>query len=297
MSNATDEITDFTTTLGWVAGTRDAVHASGEDTVDFLQGQLSQDVKALAVGDSAWSLLLQPQGKISSYLRVTRLGDAEFMLDVDAGHAEPMIQRLNRFKLRTKCDLVAHEWDSISVRGPGATAVAHQGAVVAAQVQWGSVEGVDLLGPEVTLSDDIAEASPASFDLARIRGGVPALGAELDENTIPAAAGIVDDSVSFTKGCYTGQELVARIDSRGGNVPQRLVLLTIAEGTPPVGAALVDGDKTVGKVTSTVEANDATYALAYLARGVETPAGVSVQSDDDSWAAEATALTETKPAP
>jgi len=293
MSDAPDQITDFTTTLGWVANTRDAVHASGDDTVDFLQGQLSQDVKALAAGESAWSLLLQPQGKISSYLRVTRLGDAEFVLDVDAGHAEPMIERLNRFKLRTKCDLAMQDWMSISVRGPGAATVGHEGAIVAAKVQWGTVEGIDLLGPEVTLTDDVAEATSLAFDLARIRGGVPALGAELTENTIPAAAGIVDGSVSFTKGCYTGQELVARIDSRGGNVPQRLVLLTIEDGVPPIGASLVDADKTVGSVTSVVGTSAATYALAYLARGVETPADVSVQTDGESWTAAASALAAT----
>jgi len=99
--------------------------------------------------------------------------------------------------------------------------------------------------------------------------------------------------VSFTKGCYTGQELVARIDSRGGNVPQRLVLLTIEDGVPPIGASLVDADKTVGSVTSVVGTSAATYALAYLARGVETPADVSVQTDGESWTAAASALAAT----
>lgn len=296
MSDGAGQTTDFATTLGWVANTRDAVHASGDDTIEFLQGQLSQDVKTLGVGESAWSLLLQPQGKISSYLRVTRLAEAEYVLDVDAGHAEPMVTRLNRFKLRTKCDLAPMDWVSISVRGPGAAAIGHEGAVVAAKVQWGEIEGVDLLGPEVTLTTDVAEAPMAAFELARIQGGVPALGAELTEDTIPAAAGIVDDAVSFTKGCYTGQELVARIDSRGGNVPQRLVRLTIADGLPPTGSILVAGEKTVGTVTSAATTAGTTHALAYLARAIETPSVVAVRSGDESWSAEASALTTANPA-
>lgn len=290
MTETAESSTDDSTVLGWIANTRAAVRATGDDVVDFLQGQLSQDIKALAVGASAWSLLLQPQGKISSYLRVTRLGEAEFILDVDAGHAEPMVTRLNRFKLRTKCDLEELDWQSISVRGPGASTIGHEGAVVAAAVQWGAVEGVDLLGPEPRVTSDAPEISQATFDLARIAGGIPALGAELTEDTIPAAAGIVDGAVSFTKGCYTGQELVARIDSRGGNVPQRLVELTVADGVPVVGSSLVDGEKTVGRVTSVGAVGDGARALAYLARGVETPAIVEIQTDDASLSAQATSI-------
>jgi len=290
MTDGNEHSIDLATTLGWVANTRDAVRATGDDVVDFLQGQLSQDVKTLAAGQSAWSLLLQPQGKISSYLRVTRLGDAEYILDVDAGHAEPMLTRLNRFKLRTKCDLEPLDWTSISVRGPGAASVGHEGAVVAALVHWGAIEGIDLLGPTPSVTGDIAVATEAAFDLARIRGGIPALGAELTEDTIPAAAGIVDDAVSFTKGCYTGQELVARIDSRGGNVPQRLVDLVVAEGVPPVGAALIAGEKTVGRVTSVGPVGAGSHALAYLARSVATPATVEIHDEGASWSGQASAL-------
>ena len=84
---------------------RDVIRASGPDTIPFLQGQLSQDVAALAVGETSWSWLLQPQGKVVALLRVTRLGDDDVLLDTDGGFGTGVVGRLERFKLRTKCDL------------------------------------------------------------------------------------------------------------------------------------------------------------------------------------------------
>lgn len=267
-------------------GTRDAVRASGDDTADFLQGQLSQDVKKLDIGASAWSLLLQPQGKVDAYLRVTRLGENEYILDIDTGFAEPMLARLNRFKLRTKCDLELLPWQSASVRGEGATAVQVSGAVVAATVDLPGFAGVDYLGETLTLPEDLPAAVAADVEAARIIAGVPMMGRELTENTIPAAAGIVDGAVSFDKGCYTGQELVARIDSRGGNVPHRLVGLRfkapIGDGQPALGDVLRatnddGGTKDVGWLTSiAVTGGESPVGLGYLARAVETPAEIDV---------------------
>jgi folate-binding protein YgfZ len=100
------------------------------------------------------------------------------------------------------------------------------------------------------------------------------MGRELDEGTIPAEAGVVDRSVSFTKGCYTGQELVARIDSRGGHVPRHLRLLTLAGDAPEGAVVEVDG-KERGHVTSV----SGHAALAYVHRDVEPPAEVDIRWD------------------
>ena len=90
--------------------------------------------------------------------------------------------------------------------------------------------------------------------MVRIEDGVPAMGAELSDKTIPAEAGqaVIDASVSFTKGCYTGQELVARVDSRGNNVPRqvRALVLAGAEAPPALGAEVTDQGKAVGAITS-----------------------------------------------
>jgi tRNA-modifying protein YgfZ len=85
--------------------TRDVVTVSGPEAGRYLQGQLSQDVVVLAVGASAWSLLLQPTGKVDAWLRVHRTGDEAYALDVDAGWGETVIARLRRFLLRTKAQI------------------------------------------------------------------------------------------------------------------------------------------------------------------------------------------------
>jgi folate-binding protein YgfZ len=231
---------------------RDVVLVRGPDAGTFLQGQLSQDVLVLDVGDSAFALLLQPQGKVEAWLRVTRIAEDAYALDVDAGWGERVLARLKRFLLRVKVELEQVPWHVAA----GGDVPAGAWSVVA---ELG--EGHDVLSPA-----PIPDAEPdTAYELRRIRAGVPRMGAELDESTIPAAAGIVDRSVSFTKGCYTGQELVARIDSRGDRVPTKLRRV---EGDVAAGDALFDGEKEVGRVTSATGGS----ALAYVRREVEPPA-------------------------
>ena len=251
---------------------RDVVTVEGPDAATYLQGQLSQDVETLSVGDSAWTFALQPQGKVDAWFRLTRVGDEAFRADVDAGHGEALLARLQRFLLRTQADLTLTTEPMVAVRGTPGVA----GAVPGLDPAWPGIDGVDLLGTD-QLPEGVAPGTVEALERLRIRAGVPAMGAELTERTIPAEAGVVERSVSFTKGCFTGQELVARIDSRGGNVPRHLRLVE-AEGPLTVGAeVLVDG-QVVGEVTSSVPAADGgpALALAYLGRAVEPPADGSV---------------------
>jgi folate-binding protein YgfZ len=221
---------------------RDVLDVTGPDAESFLQGQLSQDVAALRAGESAWSFLLQPQGKVDALLRVTRLDGDRWRIDVDGGWGDAVRARLERFKLRVKAD----------------------------------IEDGDPM--------DVAE--PYADERARIEAGWPRMGAELTDRTIPAETGIVDRTVSFTKGCFTGQELVARIDSRGGNVPRHLRGITLATDGVPVGAELVVGAKVVGALTSV--AGD--VGLAYVTRDVEPPADVTVRWDGGETSGRVAAL-------
>ena len=251
---------------------RDVVEASGPDASSFLQGQLSQDLDALAPKDSAWSFLLQPQGKVDALLRVTRLDGDRWLLDVDRGYGEAVLERLSRFKLRVKCDLELLPWRCVAVRDGTVDAV---GAVVA-PAQWPSHDGVDVLGPDVEPPAGVDVGTSDEYERLRIEAGWPKMGAELTEKTIPAETGIVDLAVSFTKGCFTGQELVARIDSRGGNVPRHLrgVILEADYGVA-VGARVDRDGKQVGSLTSVA----GSVALAYIARDVEPSADVIVGWD------------------
>jgi folate-binding protein YgfZ len=191
---------------------------------------------------------------------------------------------VRRFLLRTKADVDALDWRAVAIRGPGAEAVhadVGDGALVA-PARWPGVDGVDLLGRAVEPPPGVAEVDASAYESLRIRSGVPRMGAELTGATIPAEAGrwVVDASVSFTKGCFTGQELVARINSRGGHVPRHLRGLVADAGElPPVGAPVVVDGAEVGKVTSAAPApgTGRALALAYVGRAVTPPAAAEVR--------------------
>lgn len=216
---------------------RDVIAIEGPDASRFLHSLVSQDVASMAVGEVRWSFLLQPQGKLVSFFRITRLEDqapgvGSFELEMDAGLGGSTESALRRYLIRTKAILrlevdVAREW--------------------------------------------LAESE-------RIESGIPAWGRELTEATIPNETGWASAAVSFTKGCYVGQELVERIDSRGGNVVKRLcrLELTGSVGTDGRGELLLDG-KQVGALTSAY-ADGAGHGvgLGYVRREVSVGATVSI---------------------
>ena len=279
-----DDYVALTEGVGAVDVARDVVRVQGPDALSFLQGQLSQDVD-LAIDASAWAFLLQPQGKVVALLRVTRTADDEFLLDTDGGWGGTVLERLQRYKLRVKCELEPLEWRAVALRGPRSHEVASEGEGVVAAADWPGLPGVDLLGPAPRAPAGVRNCSAAAYEAARIGAGVPVMGAELDERTIPAEAGIVAETVSFTKGCYTGQELVARIDSRGGNVPRHLrAVLVEADELPPVGSVVRAGDREVGLLTSVAlsPARGRPVALAYIGRSVSPPAEAVVAWDGGS---------------
>jgi folate-binding protein YgfZ len=255
------------------------VRVSGPDAQSFLQGQCSQDVVALSIGESGWSLLLQPQGKVDALLRITCRGDQEFVLDVDGGFGPAVVSRLQRFKLRVKADIEPLEWRCLAVRGPASATVARAGGELMLDAGWPGLPGVDLLGPEPAVPDGLALGGDEVFELVRIEAGTPRMGAELTERTIPAEAGIVERTVSFTKGCFTGQELVARIDSRGGHVPRRLRGVVVSGDAEAADRLLVDGQE-AGTLTSVARAPAGTVsALAYVRRDVASPADAVVDRE------------------
>nr|MBA2625087.1 hypothetical protein [Acidimicrobiia bacterium] len=126
MSAVTEPLRDD---VGAVLLPRDVLAVRGPDAVTFLQGQLAQDVAALAHGASADSLLLQPTGKVDALLRITRTGEEEVVLDVDGGHGDAVAARLARFRLRVKADIEPLPWRCVALRGPRAHDVADAAVV------------------------------------------------------------------------------------------------------------------------------------------------------------------------
>jgi tRNA-modifying protein YgfZ len=267
---------------------RDVVIVAGKDARSYLQGQCTQDLGSLAPGEASETLLLSPQGKLELAGRVV-VGDEELLfLEVEVGYGEVALERLKRFKLRVKATLELVRWQCVELRGPGALAADFTAdftePLFVLPYSFGAVVGVDLLGPTASLPDGVEEGAPEAYEAARIAAGVPYMGSELTEKTIPQEAGIVERTVSFTKGCFTGQELVARIDARGNRVPIRLcgVVIEDGPGTPSPGDALRLGGKDVGTLTSVgySPSRHATIALAYLKREVDPPAELDLVTED-----------------
>lgn len=285
----------FDSEVAAVASTRDVIVATGPDAAAYLHGQLSQDVHGLEIGSSAMTLLLQPQGKVDAWMRLSRIGPATFWLDVERGFGSVALERLQRFKLRVDCELTLSTQDITALRGPETgNGIAGLGleippGTVVLDALWPGVDGFDVFAPiGPWLGDKVARASLDALDALRIRLGIPAMGSELDESTIPAAAGIVEASVDFTKGCYVGQELVARIDSRGNNTPTRLcgVVSTDARALA-VGSPVIVDEATVGTLTSvaTTSVEGSTVGLMFLKRAVALPSAASATDVDGSPAA------------
>jgi folate-binding protein YgfZ len=290
MSDAVDELLAewerFEREGGVALIERDVVTVTGPEAGRYLQGQLSQEVVALPDGASTWSLILQPTGKVDAWLRVHRRSDEEYVLDVDAGSGDALVARLRRFLLRTKAEIGGPTPTTFAhVRRPPTQAVLDDGNGAAGGAAIGpGVSGHDRpVDPTAGVGDD-NPVSPATYERYRIAHGVPAMGAELTDDTIPAEAGqwLIDASVSFTKGCYTGQELVARIDSRGGNVP-RPVRLLVVDGEVPVapGAPVRADGSAAGVVTSAtppLSPGHPGLALAPLARSIGPGSTVEVET-------------------
>lgn len=226
---------------------------TGRDAASYLQSQLSQDITGLGVDRSAWSFLLAPNGRVDTLLRVWHYDPSSFLLDTDAGFGASMVARLLRFRIRVDVAIEPVDSRVVAVRGVSDRPA---GSVVA----WG--EGYDIIGPDAVAPDGIAEGSADDLLVARIAARWPAMGAEIvPGETIPAETGVVPFAVSFTKGCYPGQELVERMDSRGAVPPRSLVVVDVPAGARPGDPYVVDGAP-VGVLTSVA----GTRALAVVRR-------------------------------
>lgn len=261
---------------------REVLRVEGSDAQTYLQGQLSQDISVLDSGEGAYSFLLEPTGKVVAWLRISRI-DEVYILDVDRGWGEAVSARLKRFLLRMDCKIEPVTWDLVTLLDTSPESVNAPLKGLLLPVRWPGMEAVDLLGPEVVIPTEITEVDVTAWEYRRIAAGIPVMGPEMDETTIPGATGVVDCSVSFTKGCYTGQELVARVDSRKAGTPTRLVRV-IGEGRhSEPGEKLVVDEVEVGYLTS-VAADplgvpaDNFVALAMVKRAVEVPTTIEANN-------------------
>ena len=264
---------------------RGFVTVAGPDTFSFLQALVSADLDPLADGDAVHSLLLAPQGKLEVDFRLLRVSAEEAWLDCAPGLAPQLATSLTRFRIRVKAEIDdrTDELGMLSRIAPHQNDGDGDGTDVVDGVhRIDTAWGYDLVGPRDALPAVGAFVDPVAYEAWRIEQAIPVQPADVDDTTIPQEAFLEQDAVSFTKGCFIGQELVCRIDSRG-HVNRFLRRIADIEGDwPPVGAEIVVDGKVVGALTSVAPAELPTGALGYVRREVEPPSAVELRWDGGS---------------
>jgi folate-binding protein YgfZ len=225
---------------------REFVRVAGPDAVDYLQRMVSNDVEALAAGQACPALLLTAKARVLAPLVVLRRAEDDFLVLTEPGLGEPVRAHLIRMRLRARCEIEPEEHESVLVFG-GADGFA---------TDWpGAREAIDS-GLEPTLSEE-------ELELRRIESGVPRWEREIDDRILPAEAGLDRTHVSFSKGCYPGQEPVARLHFRGH--PNRGLRVVELDEMPEYDAPLLHDGREVGRVTSAARRSDGTVvALAFV---------------------------------
>jgi folate-binding protein YgfZ len=245
---------------------------TGPDAAGHLNRMVSNEVEALPVGESCEALLLTPKARVVAPMLVWRRGDDDFLLLTEPEAGERLARELLRARFAAKCEIAVEEHRSVLVLGAAELLASREGAVVNDDYGVPAIELVD--------ADPPAGAEPiAEEELERLRilARTPRLGRELDDRVMPAEAGLEHRAISFTKGCYPGQEPVARLHFRGHpNRGLRVVALDDGE-LPAYDAELVHDGKAVGRITSVArDAERGIVALAYVRREVPTAAALEL---------------------
>jgi len=210
---------------------------------------LSNEVEALVAGEACEALLLTPKARVIATVTVWRRADDDFLLLTEPELGKRLTVELTRFRFAAKATIEQEEHISVLVIGEAASV----GTIPNKDYGLPAYEAIDGNVP--------AQAEPIGEDeleLLRIRAATPRMGAEIDDRVLPAEAGLEDRAISFTKGCYPGQEPVARLHYRG-HANRRLRVLDVAGDVMP-GAELTYEGKSVGRLTSAVQG----HALAYV---------------------------------
>jgi folate-binding protein YgfZ len=254
---------------------RALLQAGGPDAADFLHRMLTQEVRALGTGGAAHFALLTVKGHLVGVGQLLRQAEG-VLLDVDPAAAGELRAQLEKTVIMddvTFTDLT-EGWRVLPLLGPGAVAAAP--AMGGELSHWVNrrrgVPAVDLLVPAervetvrtALLAAGAVALEEADLEALRIAAGVGRWGAELDGSRLPMEAGLVTDAISFTKGCYLGQEVVVRATVRG-QVHRGLVLLRLPAGAGP-GSRLAAAGAEVGAITSAAETPQGRLGLGYLKR-------------------------------
>jgi folate-binding protein YgfZ len=295
---------------------RGRIAVTGADRASYLQGLLTNDIAGLQPGTGCYAAYLTAQGRMIADAYVYELGDL-MLLSVARAVKDTVLAKFDQFIFSEDVQLgdVTDTFAQIAVIGPRAaarlagivstgvgslealaehgctrTTTAGGAAGIVTRISDAGVDGYDLYVERATADEVIASLKTAGArglgsgeaESLRIEAGIPLFGRDMDEETIPLEAGIESRAISFTKGCYVGQEVVIRVLHRGhGRVARRLVGLRIAgDRLPAERASIRSGDREIGHVTSAAFSSlqKAPIALGYVHRDFVEP-GTAVTID------------------
>jgi tRNA-modifying protein YgfZ len=237
---------------------RSFVRVAGPGAEEYLNRMVSNDVAALAPGESCEALLLTAKARVIAPLVVLRRSADDFLLLTEPDLGVRVRSELLRSRFASKAEIELEEHTSHVVFGGDGIPIGHYGEPAA-----------ELLDAELEPT-----VTPAELELLRIRAGTAAWGSEVDDRVLPAEAGLVERAVDFDKGCYPGQEPIARLHYRG-HANRGLRVLSLAE-LPETETEIVYAGKSVGRITSAAAAPDGAVALAYVRREVPDDAELEV---------------------
>jgi folate-binding protein YgfZ len=236
---------------------RASLRVAGPDAGDYLQRMVSNDVEALAVGEACPALLLTAKARVIAPVVVVRRGEDDFLVLTEPELGETVRALLTRMRLRAQCEIEAEDHASVLV--------------------FGGDEGfaTDFDGARELLDSGLAPTlDDEELERRRIEAAVPRWGHEIDDRILPAEAGLDATHVNFGKGCYPGQEPVARLHYRGH--PNRTLRVLELDELPEYDAELVHDGKAVGRITSAARRTDGTVVVLAYVRA-EIPADAQLE--------------------
>ena len=303
MSDFDTDYRALTTGIGWADfGDRSQIEMTGEDRAKFLHNLCTNNIKDLPVGHGCEAFLLNAQGKILGHVLVF-CGPDSLVLETVPGQGERLTQHLDRYLIREKVELHdrSREWSELLLSGvdvenwllkqgadvPPPERLVHCATTLFDVRAW--LRRVDFAGPQVFLiagerasveklaaglsAGGVPECGAAAVEALRIEAGFPHFGADITDKNLPQEVARDKAAISFTKGCYIGQETVARIDALG-HVNRLLCGVRFDGGDlPAIGAELTANEQAIGHVTSATFSPklNSPLALAYVRRGHHEP--------------------------
>ena len=262
---------------------------SGPDAAKFLQGQVTCDVNALAIGASVGGARCTPKGRMQASFRLLRQDEHSYLLGMPAERVSALQAELSRYAVffKVKLEDASAQWIRLGLLGelqPLLTQLPQDHGALAVQDNaglpelWLPQEAATSADTLTRLSECCASASPERWQLARIRGGFAEVCADTSEHFIPQMFNLqVLGAISFRKGCYTGQEIVARMQYLG-KLKRRLYRFALSQGPCPApGEDIVDADgKVIGEVANAASHAGSLEMLAVVQTDAAQSAALSL---------------------